>query len=221
MDKNRINHKCFVYCNDKSGSHCTIWQYVFKSYMLNSGMETLVVNCSNTSAKYFSSEVVTNSLQSHIISWKDEINRDIGPSGRSRNKLRNYRLFKQDYMLENYVNARIPLKHRSALAKFRCGVAPLRLELADTKMFLKTYVNAQFVKNGIENETHVLFHCNAYNSLRTELYAKACNVNVAFNNLIVCDQDKLILVLSNDNMLQISANTCYLILNTRNHLLYR
>ena len=86
-------------------------------------------------------------------------------------------------------------------------------------MFLKTYVNAQFVKNSIENETHVLFHCNAYNSLRTELYAKACNVNVGFNNL--CDQDKLIFVLSNDDMLQISAKTCYLILNTRNDLLYR
>ena len=106
-------------------------------------LEILVVNCSNTSAKYLSSEVVTNYLRSHIISWKDEINRDIDPSGRGRNKLRNYRLFKQDYMFENYVNARIPLKHRSAIAKCRCGVAPLKL--AETKMFL-TNVNVQFVK---------------------------------------------------------------------------
>jgi len=73
MDENRINHKYFVYCNYKSGSHCKKWQYVFNSHMLNIGMETLVVNCSNTSARYFSSEIVTNSLQSHIISWKDEI----------------------------------------------------------------------------------------------------------------------------------------------------
>ena len=57
---------------------------------------------------------ITNSLQSHIISWKDEISRDICPSGRGRNKLRTFRFFKQDYMLENDVNARIPLKHRSA-----------------------------------------------------------------------------------------------------------
>jgi len=187
--------------------------------MLNIGMETLVVNCSNTSAKYFSSEVVTNTLQSHITSWKDEINRDIGPSGRGRNKLRTYRLFKHDYMLENYVNARIPLKHRSALAKFRCGVAPLRLETGRYENVPEDLRECPICKNGIENETHVLFHCNAYNSLRTELYVKACNVNVGFNNL--CDQDKLIFVLSNDDMLQISAKTCYLILNTRNHLLYR
>ena len=69
-------------------------------------------------------------------------------------------------------------------------------------MFLKTYVNVQFVKMVI-HETYVLFHCNAYTSLRTELYAKACNVNVGFNNL--CDQKKLIIVLSNDDMLQIST----------------
>jgi len=67
MDESRIKHKCFVYCNDKSGSYCKNWQCVFNSHMLNIGMETLVVNSSNTSAKYFSSEVVANSLQSHII----------------------------------------------------------------------------------------------------------------------------------------------------------
>jgi len=85
-------------------------------------------------------------------------------------------------MLENYVNARIPLKHRSPLAKFRCGVAPLRLETGRYENVPEDLVNVQFVKMVI-HKTHVLFHCNAYNSLRTELYAKACNVNVGFNNL--------------------------------------
>jgi len=147
-DENRINHNCFVYCNNKSCFHGKNWQYVFNSCMLNIDLETLVVNCSKTSAKYFSSEVVTHSLQSHIISWKDtcKISRDIGPSGRGRNKLRTYRLFKQDYMLENYVNAKIPLKHRFALAKFRCGVAPLRRETGRFESVPEDLRECRFVK---------------------------------------------------------------------------
>ena len=48
--------------------------------------------------------------------------------GRTRNKLRTYRLFKNYYTTENYVIEVLNRQHRSTLAKFRCGVAPLRIE---------------------------------------------------------------------------------------------
>ena len=56
-------------------------------------------------------------------------NKDIavrGPEAGS-NKLRTYRKFKQHYTTEPYVNINIAKKHRSDYAKFRCGVAPIKI----------------------------------------------------------------------------------------------
>jgi hypothetical protein len=51
------------------------------------------------------------------------------PRRNGRNKLISYRFFKQGYETEMYVStSNIPAKHRSALAKFRFSVAPIRLE---------------------------------------------------------------------------------------------
>ena len=49
-------------------------------------------------------------------------------SFRGGNKLRTYCTFKQDYGVEKYCKCIMPKNHRSALCKFRCGVAPLRIE---------------------------------------------------------------------------------------------
>ena len=39
-----------------------------------------------------------------------------------------YRLFKNEYGKENYLLKNIPGKYKSAFAKFRCGVEPLKIE---------------------------------------------------------------------------------------------
>jgi len=83
-------------------------------------------------------------------------------------------------MFENYVNARIPPKHRSAIAKCRCGVAQLRLETGRYEN-VPDLRECLICKNGIENEIRVLFHCNACTSLTTELYPNDCDINVGFN----------------------------------------
>ena len=43
-------------------------------------------------------------------------------------KLRTYREFKCVYGVENYLLENMPGKYRSAMSKFRCGVAPIRIE---------------------------------------------------------------------------------------------
>ena len=48
--------------------------------------------------------------------------------GRGGNKIRTYSLYKTNYQVEPYCELCLPLNHRSALSKFRCRVAPLRLE---------------------------------------------------------------------------------------------
>ena len=42
--------------------------------------------------------------------------------------LRTYKLFKNEFGTEKYVELFMPKTYRSALCKFRCGVSPIRIE---------------------------------------------------------------------------------------------
>ena len=63
-----------------------------------------------------------------LTTWLARINSNIAPSGRRRNKLRLYKTFKQNYSVENYCKIIILVRHRAAFSKFRCDVAPIRIE---------------------------------------------------------------------------------------------
>ena len=62
--------------------------------------------------------------RSEVSAWLDIIDKEQAVTGKGHNKLRTYRLMKQTYETEQYCLSRLPNKHRSAFAKFRCGVAP-------------------------------------------------------------------------------------------------
>ena len=64
----------------------------------------------------------------YIIRWHNELERNLSRSGLGGNTLRTYRTFKHVYGTETYVSSILSRRHRSAYAKFRCGVAPIRLE---------------------------------------------------------------------------------------------
>ena len=59
---------------------------------------------------------------------------------------RTYRLFKQTYDVEKYCLLILPPCHRSAFCKFRCGVAPTRIETARNENMAEEDVNAHFAK---------------------------------------------------------------------------
>ena len=67
-------------------------------------------------------------FNTHTNQWKNDIERVSSKNSLGRNKLRTYRLIKTDYNVEHYCKMLMSFTHRSALAKFRCGVAPIRLE---------------------------------------------------------------------------------------------
>ena len=50
--------------------------------------------------------------------WLTTLDNQQGVSGRGQNKLRTYRLMKCEYKTEDYCLLRLPLKHRSAFAKY-------------------------------------------------------------------------------------------------------
>ncbi len=80
-------------------------------------------------------------------------------------------------------NIFINKRQRSAFARFRCGVAPIRLETEryenlPEEQRLCPMCDSQV----IESEIHVLTKCNLYIDLRTDLFHRASSVNNDFNN---------------------------------------
>ena len=66
----------------------------------------------------------------------------------------------------------LPLRHRAAFVKFRCGVAPLRIETGRFENIPLDELKYLFC-NVIESESHALSDCILYTDLRSELFAKA------------------------------------------------
>jgi hypothetical protein len=71
-------------------------------------------------------------------------------------KLRTYRLFKNENGKENYLLKNIPGKYKSAYAKFRCGVAPSKIETGRYEDILTEnrlcFINICHKNNCIEDE---------------------------------------------------------------------
>ena len=65
-----------------------------------------------------------------VLQRKQKLQSDISVAGveAGGNTLRTYRTFKENYGEEQYVRIIAQKKYRSAYAKFRCGVAPIKIE---------------------------------------------------------------------------------------------
>ena len=57
---------------------------------------------------------------------------------------------------------------RSALAKFRCGTAPIKIETGRYESIAAGARTCGFVCMAIENEEHVLIDCPIYDDLRPQ-----------------------------------------------------
>ena len=126
---------------------------------------------------------VTNTMNNNFnVKWFQIISSERGVSGRGGNKLRKYRLFKSQLDTEHYCKLIMPKAHRSAFAKFRMGVAPLRIETGRYEGLSETERIYPFCREHTEDEFYVLFHCSLYNDIRTELFRRAqlCDPNFSY-----------------------------------------
>ena len=134
------------------------------------------------------------------------------------NKLRTYKMFKHSYETEAYVKCHVMSRtRRSALAKFRCGVAPLRIETGRYEMIPYEERYCFNCTNKIESEEHVLLECPLYNDIRLELLSKIDLQH--FDSLD--NHEKVCHLLSDDRIAIYSAKACQIILTERRNFLYR
>ena len=101
---------------------CKNWFYKFRNHM-----SLLELDFMFNDNVYYTKEYVLRLLQKKKKNLSYDLNNDNRTNGTQR-KLRSYKLFKSQYESESYITENLPVQHRSALAKFRCGVAPIRIE---------------------------------------------------------------------------------------------
>ena len=105
--------------------------------------------------------------------------------------------------VENYYKVLVPFNDRSAFAKFRCGVTPIRLETGRYEN-IKLEERCCFTcSNLIEDETYVILHCSVYSDFRNNLFTEVLKVNRNAMSLSDCQ---------NQDVFRIVAKTCNFIL---------
>jgi len=153
--------------------------------------------------------------------WQTTVNRtDSVLNNNGGNKLRTYTLFKSEYETEHYVRMySLTRTRRSALAKFRMGVAPLRLETGRYENLAIEDRTCFHCTELIEDVEHVITQCPLYSEIRAELFANINSVISGFH--LLCSTEKLCHILSNNDVLKFSAKACNDILLKRRSILYR
>jgi hypothetical protein len=128
--------------------------------------------------------------------WRDTINDDRPRKGGGGNKLRLYRLFKNEIFTEHYNYKVLNRHHRRALAQFRSGTAPLTVEVmryGQNKVSYEYRTCDCCNMNEVEDEVHSLICCPAHKVMRAELFQGAIAVNQNFN--VLNDTEKFVFLM--------------------------
>ena len=217
MVASRVNKKIFTYALLASEKTKNSLFYI-KSFLSTCGLDHL---CDPGQEVVFGRHkaLIKKKLHEHYVQkWSLSVNRVEAIRGEGQNKLRTYRKFKFEFKVENYVHLR-SVKLRSALAKFRMGVAPLRIETGRyvrerPEQRLCVFCDAM----EIEDEEHVLTRCKLYEDIRENLFT---NMNEYCRNFYeYCDTDKMSFILSYPHSCLIVAKACQEMLKRRCDILY-
>ena len=87
---------------------------------------------------------------------------------------------KNEFHVEPYCLEILSRKHRGALAKFRSGTAPIKVETGRYQNLDLSERVCFHCTSCIEDEEHVLMVCPVYDDLRLSLISEALLVNPAF-----------------------------------------
>ena len=155
------------------------------------------------------------------LQWKEKLNSDVAVRGAEfgGNKLRTYKKFKSSFSTEVYVSIPHQKKYRSAYAKFRCGVAPIKIETC--RYGLNRLPVAQRLCescNVIEDEFHVIMNCSMYVDIRSILIRSICTLTVDFLNKP--QEEQFIELLSNPLYYKVVSKAMYNILNVRRYVVF-
>ena len=218
LDGSRINKRVFCWSDRNAGRGCKNHNFLVKEKFKKAGLESFCNIRENFSRNALISQVIEATKTEFVDDWFNTVNSESGRSGNGRNKLRTYRLFKSEFKVETYCKLLMPYSHRSAFARFRCGVAPIRLETGRYEHLAVEQRLCHFC-NVVEDEPHVILEYSHYEDLRRVLFSRAAVILPNFNDLNA--NEKISFLFSNPDMIRICAKTCFKILQKRNATFYR
>ena len=218
MSDQRLNYKIFAWSERSVGRSCKNWHYRLKHMLTEAGIEVQQAGINSRNAVLNTYTYIVNE---HIIKWINDIRRENARQGTGKNKLRLYRCFKNDYMTENYVTCMMPRGHRAAFSKFRCGVAPIRVETGRYERLAledRHYFNCS---NQVEDEERVLLHCPIYQEIRQTLFDKILTSNRDFMQKSNIEKLCFIFGKPDENNVRLYAKFCAEVLRIRRNCLYK
>ena len=117
--------------------------------------------------------------------WWEAVSSEVGMRGQGGNKLRRYRLVKQQWGMEPYLKVLTQATLRRLVARLRCGVLRLNVEegrFAATRARQQGKVldesekqrlrHCPFCPGCVEDEVHFLTVCPKYQQLRTDMWSR-------------------------------------------------
>ena len=126
------------------------------------------------------------------------------------NKLRTFRMYKNNLETDFYVKNVFNRQHRRILSNFRSGCLPLAIETGrytKPKVPLNQRTCTYCKNNCIEDEMHFLLSCNFYSDLRFLLSEKAYQI---FNEYYDMDlRDRFIFLMTNETIQPFLAKILY------------
>lgn len=222
MDQDRLNFKVYQWSANNHNLRYKNWAHNVKHMYDQAGLDYVFLASSNDLSKKYIQDSVNSYIKSQSNNeWTRDLERVSARRGNGRNKLRTYRLFKSTYCAEKYVRIVLPRNHRSSYAKFRMGVAPLRIETGRYEQLEEDRRVCFNCENDVESEEHVLMDCPVYSNLRGTLFSKIAQHIPEF--VAKSKHEQFLCILSCDvtPVIRISAKICHDILTLRRNLLYK
>ena len=166
-----------MHSGSQSNSFCRTWCYRVKQLLISIDHEH-IFRAGDLNARLVLPIIDANLNIFFEKCWQEKLQAELAVRD---NKLRTYRTFKNTYITEPYVHNITQKKFRSAYAKFRCGVAPINIELCRyglARILVEERVCIHC--NEVEDESHVLMHCSLYDDVRNQLTLSVNNINPSY-----------------------------------------
>lgn len=221
MDVTLLSRNIFSECNSQSNRQCKTWFHRVSIFFAQIGqahvcqeqqlVKRTVMNSMDIALKVF-----------YDSQWNDRLHAEHANRGREAggNKLRTYKQFKEQYSTEPYVKIVTQKKYRSAYAKFRCGVAPIKIETGRYGLN-RVPVEERLCEycNVVEDEFHVIMQCSQYDDIRMQLMSTICDRDAQFDSYTI--EEQFIQLMSNHIYYKTVSKAMYSILNKRRYIMAR
>ena len=154
MDNDRLNKKVFL------------WDRAICKENWSSGFKK-VLDDMNLVNYWLNNTVIPLDLAKTRV--HERLQRDWEHHCSTKDKLRTYRIFKQEMAVASHLNCNLPKYPRSLISQLRLGVLPLRIETGRFVRLAEADRLCQVCStDSVENEYHFLFECNEYTEYREE-----------------------------------------------------